>query len=97
MLLAVAVAATAVEVMAVAAFMPAGADFMVAAVAFMAAEAASMVAVSTVADFTPAARVAAAFTPFIPRQEEARGSAVAPARVITNSGPPLMPRASRRA
>lgn len=70
MLLAAAVAATAVEVTAEAAFMVVGADFM-AAVAFMEAEAASTVAVSTVADFTPAARVAAAFTPFIPRQEEA--------------------------
>ncbi|WP_429034253.1 hypothetical protein [Bradyrhizobium sp. I1.14.4] len=71
--LAVAAAAdTAAEVMAVAAFMVAGADFMVAAVAFMGAEAASTVAVSTVADFTPAALVAAAFTPFIPRQGPGR-------------------------
>ncbi|WP_249131525.1 MULTISPECIES: hypothetical protein [unclassified Bradyrhizobium] len=94
---AVAVAATAVEVMAVAAFMAAGADFMVAAVAFMEAEAASTVVVSTAADSTPAERVAAAFTPFIPLHEPARGSVAAPARVITNSGLLLMPRASRQA
>ncbi|UGY01558.1 hypothetical protein [Bradyrhizobium quebecense] len=105
MLPAVAVAATAVEVMAVAvaAFMAAGADsmvagadFMVAAVAFMEAEAASTVVDSTAADFTPAALVAAAFTPFIPLQEEARGSAAAPLPVIPNSVQPLTLRAPRR-
>jgi len=98
MLPAVAVAATAVEVMAVAvaAFMAAGADFMVAAVAFMEAEAASTVVDSTAADFTPAALVAAAFIPFIPLQEEARGSAAAPLRVIPNSVQPLTLRAARR-
>ncbi|WP_338077360.1 hypothetical protein [Bradyrhizobium quebecense] len=98
MLPAVAVAATAVEVMAVAvaAFMAAGADSMVAAVAFMEAEAASTVVDSTAADFTPAALVAAAFTPFIPLQEEARGSAAAPLPVIPNSVQPLTLRAPRR-
>jgi hypothetical protein len=70
---------------------------MAAAVAFMEAEAASTVVVSTAADSTPAARVAAAFTPFIPLQEPARGSAAAPARVITNSVQLLTLRAARRA